>query len=360
MAFDDVLTLRAGSGARVVLENHGLSPHQVGALAGAAGGPKWLVLSALDQYLFGEWLGSDGATQPIDLVGSSIGAWRFAAACHSSDPVAAIARLEQAYLEQRYSERAGRNEISATIRGILDTFLTDAVCDGVLTHPRFALHVVTVRSRLLTRSEKRGLLAAGSAVGALGNAISRRTLNWFFERVLFSRDARPLRWANDGLGQRTVELDANNVRDAVFASGNVPLIMHGVVNPASAPPGVYRDGGIADYHIDQPLLAPESAAPLVLMPHFDERLVPGWFDKSLRWRRPRHADNTLMIGPGPALRERLVAGRVPDRKDFHRFAGRDNERLAAWHQAIDAGRLMRDAFIEFASTPDPARYVKPL
>jgi|AntDeeMinimDraft_5_1070356.scaffolds.fasta_scaffold19651_1 hypothetical protein len=360
MAFDDVLTLRAGRGARAVLEKHGLSARQVGAMAGAAGGPKWLILSALDQYLFGEWLSGDGATQPIDLVGSSIGAWRFAAACHPTDPAGAIAQLEHAYLNQRYSEGAERDEISATIRAILDAFLTDAVRDGVLAHPRYRLHVVTARSRLLTRSETRGLLAAGSAVGALSNAVSRRTLNWFFERVLFSRDARSVRWANDGLGRRTVELNGDNVRDAVFASGTVPLIMHGVVNPVGAPPGIYRDGGIVDYHIDQPLLGPDSAAPLVLMPHFDDRLVPGWFDKSLRWRRPRHADNTLMIGPGPALRERLVAGRVPDRKDFHRFAGRDDERLAAWRQAIDAGRHMRDAFIEFANAPDPVQYVKPL
>jgi hypothetical protein len=51
---------------------------------------------------------------------------------------------------------------------------------------------------------------------------------------------------------------------------------------------------------------------------------------------------------------------VPDRKDFYRYAGRDDARLAAWQQAIDAGKLMRDAFIEFADSADPARYVKPL
>lgn len=358
--FDEVLTLRAGPAARAALADGGLSPARIGALAGAAGGPKWLVLSALDQYLFGDWLNQDGASQPVDLIGSSIGAWRFAAACHPGDPVAAIADLERAYLDQHYSASADRDEISATIRAILDTFMSDAVCDGVLTHPRFSLHVITVRSRLITASEKPGLLAAGSALGALSNSVSRRTLAWFFERVLFSRDARALHWAADGQSRRTVGLTRDNVRDAVFASGNVPMIMHGVRDPAGAPPGIYRDGGIADYHIDQPLLPPASAAPLVLMPHFDERLVPGWFDKNLRWRRPRHADNTLLIGPGPALRAQLVAGRVPDRKDFHRYAGRDCERLAAWRQAIDAGQRMRDAFIAFANAPDPVRYVRPL
>ncbi|MES1938603.1 hypothetical protein T5B8_00100 [Salinisphaera sp. T5B8] len=360
MDFNDVLTLRAGHGARAVLENNGLRPGDVGAMAGAAGGPKWLILSALDRYLFSDWLHRDGASQPIDLVGSSIGAWRFAAACERNDPASAIDRLEKAYLNQFYSAKPDRDEISGTVRAILDTFLTDAVRDGILGHPRFRLHVLTVRSRALTRTEARGPLMLGSGLGALGNAVSRDSLRWFFERVVFSRGRNGLRWADTHLGERTVQLTEANVRDAVYASGNVPLVMRGVVDPDGAPAGVYRDGGIVDYHIDQPLLAPDTQAPLVLMPHYDERLVPGWFDKRLPWRRPRHAANTLLIGPGPALRDRLVDRRVPDRKDFYRYAQRDDARLAAWQQAIDAGRLMRDAFIEFASCADPADHVKPL
>ena len=360
MDFHDVLTLRAGPAARAVLAKEGLSPRHVGAMAGAAGGPKWLILSALDRYLFSDWLYRDDAAQPIDLVGSSIGAWRFAAACHPHDPAGSIDTLERAYLDQFYSAKPTRDEISGTVRAILDTFLTDDVRDGVLSHPRFRMHVLTVRSRALTRSEARGALMFGSSLGALGNAFSRNSLRWFFERVVFSRGKGGLHWADAHLGDRAIELTAANVRDAVYASGNVPLVMRGVVDPAGAPAGVYRDGGIVDYHIDQPLLACEADAPLVLMPHYDERLVPGWFDKSLPWRRPRHAANTLLIGPGPALRDRLVERKVPDRKDFYRYAGRDDARLAAWQQAIDAGNLMRDAFIEFADSADPARYVKPL
>ena len=64
----------------------------------------------------------------------------------------------------------------------------------------------------------------------------------------------------------------------MFASGSIPLLMRGVVDPAGAPAGVYRDGGLIDYHIDQPLVNADHAAPLVLMPHFSDRLVPGWFE----------------------------------------------------------------------------------
>lgn len=358
MAIDNILSLRAGPAARAALAADGLQPGRVGALAGAAGGPKWLILSALDRYLFGEWL--PRAAQPVDLVGSSIGAWRFAAACHREDPVSAIAALEHAYLQQRYSDSADRDEITAVLRGVREQFLTEEVCDGVLSHPRYRLHAVTVRSRLLTRSERRGALAAGSGLAALTNVVSRRALGWFFERVVFSRPDSDVRWAGNGHAGRTVELNAANIRDAVDASGNIPLLMHGVSDPAGAPPGIYRDGGIVDYHLDQPLVDHRSPAPLVLMPHFDTRIVPGWFDKSLAWRRPRFADNTLMIGPGPGLLDRLVDRRVPDRKDFHRYAGDDGARQAAWQRAIDAGQFMRDAFIELAESDDPARHVEPL
>lgn len=358
MSFQSVLKIRGGEAARRTLSEHGLSPGRIGALAGAAGGPKWLILAALDRYLFGEWL--PRSNQPIELVGSSIGAWRFAAACHPSDPLAAIDALERAYVDQRYSRNASRNEISGTVRTILDGFFDDDVLDGVLTHPRYRLHAVTVRSRALVASENRGLLTAGSVLGALSNAVSRRALGWFFERVVFSRRQGHVCWADDGLATRTVSLTVANARDAVYASGNIPLMMRGVMDPAGAPVGIYRDGGIADYHIDQPIVADNAAAPLVLMPHFDDRLVPGWFDKGLSWRGQRHAANTLMIGPGPALRERLVASRVPDRKDFYRYAGDDCARIKAWRQAIDAGRWMRDAFAEFADSDEPARFVDPL
>ena len=61
------------------IEGHGLKPEHVGVIPAAAGGPKGLILGPLDRFLFGAWLPQ--STQPIDLVGASIGAWRMATAC---------------------------------------------------------------------------------------------------------------------------------------------------------------------------------------------------------------------------------------------------------------------------------------
>ena len=73
------LRLYAGPTARQHIEQHGLRPPDVGVIPAAAGGPKGLILGPLDRFLFGHWLPQ--STQPVDLVGASIGAWRMATAC---------------------------------------------------------------------------------------------------------------------------------------------------------------------------------------------------------------------------------------------------------------------------------------
>ncbi|MGB7756756.1 MAG: patatin-like phospholipase family protein [Salinisphaera sp.] len=342
------LTLKAGPAARAALADATLTPERVGALAGAAGGPKWLAIAAFYRALFTDWFVERDA--PLPIVGSSIGAWAGAAACHPSDPGGAIDALTEAYIGQRYSMKPDAAEITTTLAAILDEVLTPEVRRGVLTHPRYRLHAMTVRSRWSTATDRRSVLAAGSVAAGLANAASRRWLGAFFERVVFARDGDSMVYAADGIASRTVALAEDNLRDAIFASGNVPLIMQAVKNPAGAPPGLYRDGGLTDYHIDQPLLAADAAAPIVLMPHFDTKLVPGWLDKRLGWRAPRHADHVLLVGPGPALFERLVDGVVPERRDFYRYAGDDGQRERVWRQAVDAGCFMRDAFFDLAAT----------
>lgn len=350
----DPLVVRAGPAALAHIRRHGLRRDDIRIIAGAAGGPKWLVLSWLDRYLFGEWLG----TQPVNLVGSSIGAWRFAAACHPTDPAGAIARLEEAYLGQRYSEKVDRAEISAVIGAILDHYFDDDVAAGVAGHSTRRLTAITVRARGPAASERRGVQMLGSGLAAFANTISRRGLGCFFERVLFQHPrARSLRLASEGIPTRRVPLTVDNARDAVYASGSIPIQMEGVHDPAGAPPGVYRDGGLADYHIDQPLVDEG----LVLMPHFADAMVPGWFDKFLPWRRrPRRAANTLLIAPSPEFLARLPRGRIPDRKDFWYYAKDDAARVRDWHACVAEGERMAEATRRLLEAPDPIRRILPL
>ena len=104
------LRIHAGPAARRHIERHGLSPKDVRLIAGAAGGPKGLILGPLDRFVFGEWLPQ--STQPIDLVGASIGAWRMATACLNQS-VKAFERLEHDYIHQHYELPAGQKRVSA-------------------------------------------------------------------------------------------------------------------------------------------------------------------------------------------------------------------------------------------------------
>jgi hypothetical protein len=100
----NALSLYAGPLAREHIRRHGLVPEHVRTIPAAAGGPKGLILGALDRYIFGDWL--PRSQQPVDLVGASIGAWRMATAC-LDDPVAAFERLEHDYIRQHYEFRPG-------------------------------------------------------------------------------------------------------------------------------------------------------------------------------------------------------------------------------------------------------------
>ena len=75
------LHIHAGPKALAHIREHGLRPAHIGVIPGAAGGPKGLILGALDRFIFGEWL--TRSSQAVDLVGASIGAWRMSTACLS-------------------------------------------------------------------------------------------------------------------------------------------------------------------------------------------------------------------------------------------------------------------------------------
>ena len=65
------LEIHAGPKALAHLREHGLRAQDIAIVAGAAGGPKGLILQALDQWLFGTWLPS--APRERTLIGASIG-----------------------------------------------------------------------------------------------------------------------------------------------------------------------------------------------------------------------------------------------------------------------------------------------
>ena len=335
------LRFLAGPAAIREIERNGFSTGRIGAIAGASGGAKWLVLSQLDRVIIRSLLPRLGA--PVHLVGSSIGSWRFA--CYArSDPLAALDRFEEAYLEQRYSERPDIDEISRRSREILERVLGDSGAGEILSHPVLRTSVITVRARLLAASERRPVLAAGLLMAAAANALSRRTLGAQFVRSLFfdRRDPPPFFDARGFPLERT-PLTANNLADVIRASGSIPLVLRGVRDIAGAPRGVYRDGGVIDYHLD---LQTSPDDRLTLFPHFFDHLKPGWFDKRLSWRRNSAVNTarTIVVCPSADFVARLPNRKVPDRTDFTTMA--PELRRKVWRAVVAACAELADDFAD--------------
>jgi hypothetical protein len=346
------LTVLAGPDALRTLREEGLRAESVRALVGASGGPKWLVLHGLDRALF-PWLLA-GARAKVHAVASSIGGFRFACLA-SRDPVAALSRFAEAYPEQRYGPRPSAAEVSREGEKILDALLGEDGIAPLLSHDVVKLHVVTARMRHLSAFEGR-VQWLGLGVAALGNAVHRRALASTVERVVFDRDGDPGPFAPwRDLPTTHVTLTEANVRDALLASAAIPAVMAGVRDLAGAPRGMYRDGGMADYHFGAEIDPQEG---LTLYPHFYSHLVPGWFDKGLPWRRTRGLRRVVLIAPSESYVASLPGGRIPDRGDFPRLS--DDARIAAWKRVLSMGSALGEAFAELTEGGRIRDVVRPL
>jgi hypothetical protein len=342
----DNLVFYAGRKAFEIIRDEGLKPDRISVVAGAAGGPKWLVLRHLDKAVFSEWF--HGRTSPLFLIGSSIGAWRFAGQC-MADPQSSLSDFESAYIHQAYIGKPSPETVSRESTRIQEAFLKDRGSWEILNHPYLRLNFMAVRCKGLAASDSRLLLATALLIAAMGNLVSRSLLKIFFERVLFydSRNPPPF-FKITGFPIHQVPLTPDNLPRALLASGSIPWVMSGVKNIPVSPSGVYRDGGVIDYHMDIPLSSRTDG--LTLFPHYMERVIPGWLDKKLTWRKPgaRNMENVLLLAPSPQFVDRLPYHKIPDRNDFYRFDGQDSQRFAYWNAVVEAGQVLADEFMDAA------------
>jgi hypothetical protein len=258
------------------IEAHGLKPEHIGVIPAAAGGPKGLILGPLDRFLFGKWLPQ--STQPIDLVGASIGAWRMTTAC-LDNPVLGFERLSHDYIHQDYKvpegqKRPSAKQVSDEFSQTLQAFYGGHVTE-VLNNPRYRLHVVTSRGKHILNREHPLLTPLGYAGAYLCNAVQRKAMGAWLERVVFSsRGELPFDTAD--FATQHMALNERNFMAALQASCSIPFVLQAVQDIPDAPTGAYWDGGITDYHLHL------NYKGLVLYPHFQQAVVPGWLDKALK------------------------------------------------------------------------------
>lgn len=355
------LRIYAGPEARRHIEQQGLHARDVGVVPAAAGGPKGLVLGPLDRFLFGQWLPKTDHT--IHLVGASIGAWRMATAC-LREPLAAFERLERDYIAQDYEVPPGRRgptaaHVSQRFGESLEAFYGGRIAE-VLSHPRFRLHIVTARGRHVLGREHR----IGTPLGYLGafvsNTLHRKAMGAWLERVVFSAPEQgtpcPLPFGTGDFPTRQVQLTEANFQPALQASCSIPFVLRAVHDIPGAPPGAYWDGGITDYHLHLKYDCGPGPG-LVLYPHFQKAVVPGWLDKGLKWRHRATAflDRMIVLAPDPEWVRRLPNGKLPDRTDFTRYGNDLQTRIRDWTAATSASRQLADEFTQWLEKPEPGR-----
>ncbi len=343
------LRIYAGPAARKHIEQHGLRPQDVRTIPGAAGGPKGLILGPLDRFIFGRWL--TRSSQQVHLVGASIGAWRLSTAC-LTDPEAAFQRFEHDYVRQQFEvppgqKRLSPRQLSERFAESLDDFYGGRIAE-VLNHPRYRLHVVTSRGRHILGREGRARTPVGYLGAFATNSLHRKGLGAWLERCVFSTPGAALPFGTRDFRTRQHALSEANFNMVLQASCSIPFLLAAVHDIPGAPRGAYWDGGITDYHLHLDYQSAHDGADdgLVLYPHFQQAVVPGWLDKGLRWRHKASGflDRMVVLAPDPEWVKKLPNGKLPDRKDFIRFASDAPSRIAAWSQATREAQRLSDEF----------------
>lgn len=364
------LQIHAGPRALRHLREQGLSPGDVAMIPGAAGGPKGLVLGPLDRWLFGRWLAASDHT--VHLLGASIGAWRMALAC-LPDPAAAFAGMTESYIHQSYDHEPGKAPKPSHVSAVFGAELSRQVgpfAARILAHPRYRLHVFTSRGRHVLGRQGRWRTPLGYLGAFATNALSRRAMGGWLERVVFSDPRAPLPLRLTDFRTHQVSLGVDNLQPSLLASCSIPFWLDAVHDIPRAPRGAYWDGGITDYHLHldyasltagiaavQAQVGAPRPASLVLYPHFQPSVVPGWLDKGLKHRHRASAalDNVVLLSPHPEWVRRLPNAKLPDRNDLRHYGDDAPARQRAWQRAVAESERLAEEFadwVEGRSTPD--------
>lgn len=332
------LRVLAGQVAYHHIKEHGLKPQDIKVVLGASGGPKWLVLAGLDRMIFGNWL--PDADHKIDLIGSSIGAWRMAAAAHP-DPDRIIARFQAGYFAYKYQKSDTVDDITRHTDYMLNLWIGDEDKIEICSNRQRPLHIVTTRSRGLLDSRRSFSIAAGLFVAGFLSLFSRRGVAGSFDRVVFSTASElPYRqhWSN--FTTIKADLTARNLSRVIQASSSIPGITYPERDIAGAPPGIYRDGGFIDYHFDSPFKPKEG---LVLYPHFYPYLIPGWFDKLVGRKTPAtNLSHTILLAPSKSWIKSLPGQKIPDRNDFLKMS--NEKRIEVWGRVMTLSKKLAEDF----------------
>ncbi|GAA6205414.1 patatin-like phospholipase family protein [Thalassotalea sp. SU-HH00458] len=348
-----MLDIYAGTHALKTIQQQGFKQELFTSMLGASGGPKWFTLFGLDKYIFGEFF--QERTTELNLIGSSAGAFRFGALAQK-DPVAAITRLAKIYSETVYTEKADALEITTKAKTLLDAVYGKNGMAEIINNPIFKAHFIVAKCQGLTSFDSKPLQFLGLLGSIVLNRIDRNLLKHQYQRYVYHHPNSRVKLTDhcqfDTFYQPLTE---RNLKAALLASGSIPMVMQGVKDIPNSSKGMYRDGGIIDYHFDIQIENAENQKSenegLILYPHFNAQPKAGWFDKNLtRKVQENHYQNVVMIVPSQQFIASIPFGKIPDRKDFTEMDA--TTRIKYWRTVLTETERLAERFDAFCQQPD--------
>ncbi|MBN1662712.1 MAG: hypothetical protein JW943_03840 [Deltaproteobacteria bacterium] len=337
--------VKAGEKAYQIIKDGGFAWNRITTYFAPAGGPKWLIAGGFDLTLLKSGLLGNGA--PILLVGASAGAWRFAAWIQPEAESSYRAFME-AYIHTSYKKNDTPQTVLKSLGDIINAYIADDALPFALNHKKYRLAVITARAKSMLGSDRKLLQMTGVGFFYLLNLIDRSRIYRLAERVVFYNAPKPPFFClpNTAFKGRCFPLNETNFKHAIVASGALPIYVAGVRDIYGAPIGNYRDGGLIDYHLTHRFNAREDELTLFL--HHQERIIPGWFDKKLKSRRPSQdaLANVVMVYPTESFVAQLPNGKVPDREDFRTYLNDQPARVKVWQQAAAMAAPLGEQFVE--------------
>ncbi|TWX68076.1 patatin-like phospholipase family protein [Colwellia demingiae] len=338
-----MLDFYAGPSALKTINEQGFKADLFNSFLGASGGPKWFTLFGLDKYLFGDFFVN--RSKPLNIIGSSAGAFRAACFC-TNDPVSAVSDFAKRYSEITYeSKRPTPQQVTDSAIDLVDSLLgkNSNRINEIITNPLYKAHFIVTKVNGLVASENKLLQGIGLLKSYIKNYQSRKGLSSQYQRFIYHSVASDIDLYDPyNIQTHTVNLSADNFKDALLASGCIPLIMAGIKDITGSPEGVYRDGGIIDYHFDFHI----KNQGLTLYPHFSHTIKAGWFDKNLqRSFKPENYNNIVFVCPSKKFIQSLPYTKIPDRNDFHTLD--DSSRIKYWKKVLVASEQLAQSFDDF-------------
>jgi hypothetical protein len=265
------------------------------------------------------------------------------------------------YVNTSYNRSTTIHDVTKSCVDLIEAFLGDQQ-QQIVSSPHYRLSILVAKGEGVLKREGRLRTRAGFIGAVAANAVGRKQLGKFFSRSWFydARQAPVVVPCGDGFRNELIPIDAANLKPALLASVAIPTVISPVYGFAHAPTAPHWDGGIIDYHLHLPYHNLQDG--LVLYPHFNDYIVPGWLDKALKWRRGKGEwlDNMILVAPSKSFLASLPMKKLMDRTDFKRFIDDDATRVKLWWQTLGECKRLADEFVRMTERDDWLAQVEPL